>query len=119
MTDPTVRAFTDRTGTGWTVRYVIPERVERRQASRRAGETTPPPMGHERRTGVDRRTTPQVRVRLPLEYVNGWLLLESERGERHRVVPVPPNWEQLSETALALLARMGETRATTELESDE
>ena len=119
MTDPTVRAFTDRAGTGWTVRYVIPARVERRHASRRTTTPAAPPAGYERRTGADRRVAPQLRVRLPDEYANGWLLLESERGDRHRVVPVPPNWERLSETRLELLARMGSTPATEALESGE
>ena len=112
MTEPTIRTFTDRAGVAWTVRLVTPERVERRRADRRhaAGAGAAGAAGAaattERRRGADRRVTRQLRVRLPAEWAQGWLLLESETGERHRVAPVPPDWTRLSETALALLARL-------------
>ena len=37
---------------------------------------------------------------LPVEYREGWLVFESE-SEKRRLAPVPPDWAQLSDEALA------------------
>lgn len=48
------------------------------------------------------RPTP---TRLAPEMASGWLAFQSESGERRRVVPAPPGWEQLGDPGLlALLA---------------
>lgn len=106
MTETQIRTFTDRSGVAWTVRKVQPERVERRMAERRRSAGDGGTLVAERRATADRRVTPQLRVRLPVEYAQGWLLLESSTGERRRVAPVPSNWAGLSETALSLLVRV-------------
>jgi hypothetical protein len=106
MSELQIRAFTDRSGVAWTVRKVQPERVERRTADRRRSIGEGGSVVAERRALPDRRVTPQLRVRLPAEYAQGWLLLESSTGERRRVAPVPSNWAALSETALSLLVRV-------------
>src|SRR5690349_10462737 len=90
MTESIARSFTDRSGAAATARLVR----------------------RERRSGLERRTVLQRRVRMPLEFARGWLLLESETGERRRVTPVPPDWTRLSETALTLLVRICEDPET-------
>jgi len=108
MSDSPVRMLTDRHGVSWTVRVVTPERVERRMGERRQARNAAT-LERERRAGRERRVTPPLRVRLPAEYAQGWLLLAAATGERRRYAPVPAGWERLSETTLELLTRVSVT----------
>ena len=106
MDSPVLRTIVDRHGVVWTFRVVTPARVERRSAERRQAAPAGMLFVPERRTGVERRVAPQLRVRLPAEYAHGWLMVEATTGQRFRVAPIPPAWEQLSETRLELLTRL-------------
>lgn len=80
--------FVDRSGIVWTV-----SEIARLDFSERVMSLLPHP---ERR--------------------RGWLLFESERGERRRFTPIPENWKQLSSLKLeecltkAVVAATGEHR---------
>ena len=108
--DTAIRTTTDTAGVTWTFRVVLPARVERRIAERRAHASAD--VTAERRTGAERRGRQELRVRLPEEFAHGWLLIESSTGERRRLAPIPPDWQLLSDTRLALLARVAGTPAT-------
>lgn len=43
--------------------------------------------------------------KLPLDWKNGWLTFECE-GDKRRLAPVPPGWEDFSSARLDLLRRM-------------
>ena len=43
---------------------------------------------------------------LPGSHAAGWLTVESERGERRRLAPVPGEWERCSETRLQLMVAL-------------
>ncbi len=49
--------------------------------------------------------------RLPLDWKGGWLTFECE-GEKRRLAPVPPGWEDFSPARLDLLRRMAEPTTT-------
>ena len=81
------RAFTDCVGTGWTVTEVQPL--------------------------VDVATTWLLQP-YP-ERRGGWLLFESDEGERRRLAPFPADWREISDFELErwcmrALARPGESR---------
>lgn len=88
----------------WTVRDVSPMRAERRLVERR----TVPDRRRVARASADRRHTPdrrrvrQMRAQLGA-YSHGWLTFESDDGRRHRVAPIPPAWELLSDHELVRL----------------
>jgi hypothetical protein len=94
------REFTDDRGALWRVWDVQPDTLERRTAS-------DPLLG----PAIERRRTPQLRVRVSNpDMVRGWLAFES-RGERRRLAPIPDHWEVLSVVDLRqLLAQARPTR---------
>jgi hypothetical protein len=49
----------------------------------------------------------EVLASLPPEWKDGWLTFESE-GEKRRLAPFPPGWEEFSPARLDLLRRMAE-----------
>jgi hypothetical protein len=90
------RTFLDSAGKRWEVWLVTPAAAERRRVDRRASTA-----GSESYEGaLERRRTPERRrayfrrsVAVASEYTNGWLCFESE-GEKRRLAPVPPDWEE-------------------------
>jgi hypothetical protein len=90
------RTFLDGTGKRWEVWLVTPAAAERRRADRRAAASSGEPFtaGPERRHTPERRRGPFRRsVAVATEYSQGWLCFESE-GEKRRLAPVPPGWEE-------------------------
>ena len=61
-----------------------------------------PWKGPERRAGTDRRLTSQRRITLSEGYGAGWLTFES-LDEKRRLIPVPQQWENLSQPELRAL----------------
>lgn len=49
--------------------------------------------------------------RLPDEFCGGWLCFESE-GEKRRLMPVPPSWDERSDSELDVLRRAAESVQT-------
>ena len=98
------RTFLDSSGKRWEVWLVTPAAAERRKVDRRAG----PSGGAEtfegfvdRRASKDRRKSPFRRnVVVATEFSNGWLCFESE-GEKRRLAPVPPGWDEAGPDKLA------------------
>jgi hypothetical protein len=68
-----LREFVDRSGRGWTVWEMIPERMHERMRST---------LG-------------------PFEA--GWLVFECTTGEKRRLSPIPPGWDDLPATDLETL----------------
>ena len=90
------RTFTDSSGRRWEVWLVTPAAAERRKVDRRVNraEADTPGGLADRRHTPDRRRSPFRRhVVVATEYSDGWLCFESE-GEKRRLAPVPPEWEQ-------------------------
>ena len=90
------RTFLDTTGKRWEVWLVTPAAAERRKADRRAAAASGEAFAGagERRQTPERRRAPFRRsVAVPTEYSQGWLCFESE-GEKRRLAPVPPGWEE-------------------------
>ena len=90
------RTFIDSTGKRWEVWLVTPAAAERRKADRRAAAAGTEGLGgtSERRHTPDRRKAPFRRsVAVATEYSQGWLCFEGE-GEKRRLAPVPPDWEE-------------------------
>ena len=90
------RTFLDSTGKRWEVWLVTPAAAERRKADRRAAAAGAEGFGgaSERRHTPDRRKVPFRRsVAVASEYSQGWLCFEGE-GEKRRLAPVPPGWEE-------------------------
>src|SRR5688500_20123435 len=48
--------------------------------------------------------------KLPLDWKDGWLTFECE-GDKRRLAPFPPGWENFSPARLALLRRLAEKAA--------
>jgi hypothetical protein len=48
--------------------------------------------------------------KLPLDWKDGWLTFECE-GDKRRLAPFPPGWEEFSPARLDLLRRMAEPAA--------
>lgn len=89
------KTFVDVMGTEWRVWEVYPRLVERRLMRERRVE---------RRGSEERRHVPVGRPTLPRQILGGWLAFQS-RHERRRVLPVPDDWESMSDRELqALLA---------------
>ena len=107
----TVRSFVDPAGVSWLVYDVHPRaagRDERRSGYDRRLEPAPDPIV-ERRTGTaDRRRRQGVEEIFGLThpgFEGGWLCFQAE-GEKRRLAPIPPQWTEASDAALAaLLAR--------------
>jgi hypothetical protein len=90
------RTFLDSTGKRWEVWLVTPAAAERRKADRRAAAAGTEGFAatSERRHTPDRRKAAFRRsVAVATEYSQGWLCFESE-GEKRRLAPVPPGWEE-------------------------
>ena len=88
------REFSDESDQKWGVWFVSPSAAERRTQDRRAVTTASLSAG-DRRTVPDRRRNPsRKRSAVAPGYEEGWLCLESERGEKRRLIPVPKDWEQ-------------------------
>jgi hypothetical protein len=90
------RTFLDTTGKRWEVWLVTPAAAERRKADRRAAAASGEAFtgGPERRRTPERRRAPFRRsVAVASEFSQGWLCFESE-GEKRRLAPVPPGWEE-------------------------
>jgi hypothetical protein len=86
------REFTDETGRSWTVWEVHPTLAERRHR-----ELGPPPGARERRRHVERR------LHLRPSMSSGWLVFESNDGERRRLAPIPDvplGWSTAAEEQL-------------------
>ena len=97
------RTFVDRDGSYWHVWDSQPTRVERRlRGSDRRNHKPFPWKGAERRAGTDRRMSEQRRITLSHGYGGGWLTFES-LDEKRRLVPIPSQWEDLSQSELRAL----------------
>lgn len=103
------REFTDRRGTIWRVREIVPQFAERRKGDRRASVAA---LWSARIPVVDRRTierrrTSTIRATVSRGYEQGWLTFESP-DEKRRLAPVPAGWETFSPERLELLCRMAD-----------
>jgi len=97
------RTFLDSKGTRWEVWLITPAAAERRNADRRVSKAGN--AGFE--GNLDRRRTPERRrgpfrrsAAVANEFSNGWLCFESE-GEKRRLAPVPPGWEEAGPDRMA------------------
>jgi hypothetical protein len=100
------RHFVDDDGQLWQAWDVIPSWGERRAEDRRQSDLGPPEGMLDRRL-ADRRKRRGIRIGLTSNLVHGWLAFEY-KGERRRLVPIPDNWEKLSEEELRALWREAE-----------
>ena len=98
------RVFKDAGGTEWTVWSVFPGSAERRSELDRRQRSAGEWRGPERRSGVDRRSLREPRVRVSPNLRAGWLAFECSL-ERRRYAPPPPGWEQLPDDDLARLCQ--------------
>ena len=90
------RTLTDVAGIVWRVWEVYPRLIERRLLRERRTL---------RRGSLERRHVPVGRPTLPRQILGGWLAFQSAH-ERRRILPVPDDWEELTDRELAaLLAR--------------
>jgi hypothetical protein len=87
------RTFVDVMGVDWEVWEVYPRLVERRLLRERRAA---------RRGSDERRHVPVGRATLPRQILGGWLAFQSKH-ERRRVIPVPDDWEDLSDRELQAL----------------
>lgn len=91
------RSFLDSFGDEWQAFDVVPRTSERRRAERRL-EGEPIDLEEERRE-AERRLTIGLRSLSPALNA-AWLVFE--RGsERHRVSPIPQNWQRCTDSELA------------------
>ena len=97
------RTFLDTTGKRWEVWLITPAAAERRKTERRAVSGAGHANAPERRHTPDRRREPGKRTFVVAnEFSGGWLCFESE-GEKRRLAPVPPGWEEAGPDRLATL----------------
>lgn len=96
------RTFVDGNGSYWQVWDSQPTKMERRVSADRRKPRYYAWGGTERRSGTDRRTTSQRRIVLSEGYGAGWLTFES-LNEKRRLIPIPANWENLSQAELRTL----------------
>jgi hypothetical protein len=96
------RTFVDRDGSYWQVWDSQPTRVERRLSAGERRNRQLPWKGAERRAGTDRRLSSQRRITLSDGYGSGWLTFES-LDEKRRLVPIPSQWESVSQAELRAL----------------
>jgi hypothetical protein len=98
-----IRSFHAADGAEWQVWSVIPG--ARPGAERRTGFDRRSPDPVLRYSGPERRVTPdrrRVSAALPAELMGGWLTFEGP-GERRRLTPIPPHWDELPESELERL----------------
>ena len=87
------RTFVDVMGTQWEVWEVYPRLVERRLLrERRVAQ----------RYSGERRQVPVGRPTMPRQILFGWLAFQC-RYERRRLLPVPDDWETMSDHELQAL----------------
>ncbi|HEX8432950.1 MAG TPA: hypothetical protein VF625_16810 [Longimicrobium sp.] len=107
-----LRSFTAPDGRAWHVWQVIPYtgggEHKPGRAYQRRGQDVLLYKGPERRVRERRRA--QVTRALTPGLERGWLVFESETAKR-RLVPPPTEWEELSDTALAILWERAEVVA--------
>jgi len=96
------RKFVDEQGIWWQVWDVLPDDAERRLRERRKIHT--PPTGQDNRGLLDRRRLAPFRTTVPSELANGWLAFQSLAHKR-RYWPIPPGWQELSDSELRALCR--------------
>ncbi|HJP59099.1 MAG TPA: hypothetical protein VJ865_03850 [Gemmatimonadaceae bacterium] len=97
------RTFVDNDGSYWQVWDSQPTKVERRVASiDRRKQRLFPWRETERRSGQDRRANSQRRIVLAEGYGSGWLTFES-LSEKRRLLPIPYQWEEMSQGELRSL----------------
>jgi hypothetical protein len=87
------RTFVDVMGTEWQVWEVYPRLIERRLLRERRAA---------RRGSEERRQVPVGRPTLPRQILGGWLAFQCKH-ERRRLLPVPDEWETLSDRDLQAL----------------
>jgi len=108
------RTFVDHNGSYWQVWDSQPTRVERRlSGGDRRHPRHFPWNGPERRRGSDRRLTSQRRITLSEGYGSGWLTFESLE-EKRRLVPIPSEWDKLSQAELRMLCGKAKRISKTE-----
>ena len=108
------RTFVDSNGSYWQVWDSQPSRAERRlRGSDRRNHKPFPWKGAERRAGQDRRQTEQRRITLSAGYGRGWLTFESLE-EKRRLIPIPADWENVSQAELRALCEKARRIAKTE-----
>ena len=100
------RTFTDSAGIAWQVWEVHPEIVERRSGGDRRGMPAPDPV-IERRGRPERRVRRRPRGVLRPEFERGWLCFDAGMFRR-RLAPIPPCWEECSDTELEALCGRAE-----------
>ena len=97
------RTFVDSDGSYWQAWDSQPTRVERRVAGGdRREQRLFPWRETERRSGQDRRLNSQRRIVLAEGYGSGWLTFES-LSEKRRLLPIPYQWEEMSQGELRAL----------------
>ena len=87
------RTFADVSGLVWEVWEVYPRLVERRLLRERRAL---------RRGTQERRHEPVGRRTQPLQIKGGWLAFQC-KTERRRLLPVPDDWEELTDRELRAL----------------
>ena len=107
------RTFVDGNGSYWQVWDSQPTKMERRVSADRRKPRYYAWGGTERRSGTDRRTTSQRRIVLSEGYGAGWLTFES-LNEKRRLIPIPANWENVSQTELRTLCERAKRVAKSE-----
>ena len=108
------RTFVDSNGSYWQVWDSQPSRAERRlRGSDRRNHKPFPWKGLERRAGQERRQTEQRRITLSAGYGGGWLTFES-LDEKRRLIPIPADWENVSQAELRTLCDKARRIAKTE-----
>jgi hypothetical protein len=107
------RTFVDGNGSYWQVWDSQPTKMERRVSADRRKPRYYAWGGTERRSGTDRRTTSQRRIVLSEGYGAGWLTFES-LDEKRRLIPIPANWENLSQADLRGLCERAKRVAKSE-----
>ena len=97
------RTFTDALGMEWDVWEVHPQLAERRTRERRGrgAAAQPSRVARDRRLLRDRRrhAVAEVRLRITDGFERGWLVFQSA-VEKRRLAPIPPHWDECSETLL-------------------
>lgn len=110
------RTFTDSSGVLWNAWAVVPQWADRRTGKvrrvRSADEDPDPPAIEQRRRPDRRQGLPDKipRVRLAGGLDGGWLAFESA-GERRRLSPIPPGWEDAPDSELERLCRSAASAA--------
>ena len=108
-----MRAFTDDSGTEWTVWEVQPGQFVIGATERRAGldrrvAPAPDPV-IERRRGSERRVRARHAVTgIGTELAGGWLTFQAG-PMRRRLAPVPDGWDRLADAELATLCGRAST----------